>query len=177
MHITHVFCNFTPSPHFQVILCVQAYRARDVRSEFSEARGVALALFSWLQIMIIAAPIQGLLEAEAEPFPTILYALEVLTAFMANMVLLLFIFVPLVYHQRKFRREGGTMNVHRITGVEGGPENSTGASQIGDLRSVEELHNARNRISELEKLVASLNEKLALRDDIESHQRENDEEK
>jgi len=154
---------------------VQAYRARDVRSEFSEARGVALALFSWVQIWIIAAPTRALLEAEAEPLQTIIYALDVLVAFMTNLSLLLFIFVPLINHQRKFRREGGTMNVH-VTGVDGGTESSTCTGQIRNLGSVEELHNARNRISELEELVKSLNERIGLRDDIESQHR-NDGEK
>jgi len=167
--IAHVlWFNYT---HFQVTLCVQAYRARDVREEFSEARGVALALFSWLQIFIIAVPIEGLLTEET-PLPlTIIYALSVLVDFMRNMSLLLFIFFPLILHQRKFRREGGTMNVH-VTGVTVGTE-SSGTGQIGSLGSVEELHNARSRISELEQLVASLNERLALRNDIESRH-END---
>jgi len=138
-----------------IILCVQAYRARDVRSEFSEARGVALALVSWLQIMIISAPIEGLLK---DSDTTVMYALQVLTSFMRNLSLLFFIFGPLISHQRKFRREGGTLNVHRVTGVGGGTDATTGT--VGDLGSMEELRNARCRISELQSQVETLNARI-----------------
>jgi len=133
-----------------IILCVQAYRARDVRSEYSESRGVALALFSWLQITIISSPMAILVEGSNTIAQYILAVLKTVTI---TLSLLLFIFLPLISHHRKLQREGGSLNVQRITGFDAASVTPT----IGDR----DFASARCRISELEVQVKALNNRIA----------------
>ena len=98
-----------------ILLCVQAYRARDIRSEFSEARGVALALFCMLQANIITYPTYLLLdEGDADAR----YMLLVLAGITSIFALLLFVFGPLISHQRKYQREGGRVGTIHVTGLD-----------------------------------------------------------
>jgi len=137
-----------------IFLCIQAYKARDIRAEFSEARGVALALFSWLQIMIIAFPMIYLMD---ETDLTASYVLVVLTVSMQNLSLLLFIFGPLVAHQRKFASEGGgnRLPIRRETQMLG--ETSGRHNKAGDTAAYE-LRGAKRRIAELEAQIKALNQ-------------------
>lgn len=139
-----------------IFLCIQAYRARDIRAEFSEARGVALALFSWLQIMIIAVPTFYLID---ETDITARYVLLVLEYSMRNLSLLVFIFGPLVAHQRKFAREGGgdRLPIRGETHILG--ETSDGRDTTGEVASYE-LRGAKRRIAELEAQVKALNSRV-----------------
>ena len=128
-----------------IFMCVQAYRARDIQSEFSDARGVALALFSWLQIMIIANPMFAMMHAEDTEQR---YVLSVLVATTQTLSLLLFIFGPLVSHQRKIRRGLASNRIavaRREEFVDGILERTAGA----DALSLE-LKGTRSRITELE---------------------------
>ena len=88
-----------------IMLCVQAYRARDIKSEFSEARGVALALFSWLQALIITVPALSLLEADE---PDAVYMLNVMSSVIPSWSILFFVFAPLIMHQRARSRGNHT---------------------------------------------------------------------
>ena len=101
--------NFIPL----VILCVQAYRARDIRSEFSEARGVALALFSWLQAIIITVPVAAVLgEENTDAF----HMLGVMQNVVPSWSMLFFIFFPLISHQRQRSRRGSSSTGHGSSG-------------------------------------------------------------
>lgn len=131
-----------------IFLCVQAYRARDIRSEFSEARGVALALFSLLQANIITVPTLALLDEQDADARYILQVLHVITQIFA---LLLFIFGPLISHQRKYQREGGSLATTHVTGLT--VHTGAGATQSqGDEQhpTWSELRDAKGRISDLE---------------------------
>lgn len=81
-----------------IFLCIQAYRARDVSTEFSEARGIAIALFTMLQAVIIVFPTEALLEKEDRDAR---YMLLVLLEVVTNLSLLFFIFGPIVAHSTK----------------------------------------------------------------------------
>jgi 7 transmembrane sweet-taste receptor of 3 GCPR len=87
------------------ILCVQAYRARDIKTEFSEARGVALALFCWFLSSLIVFPTLYVLPLEAVDAQ---YVMQVLHLFVNNMSLLLFIFIPIISHHRQHCRGSQT---------------------------------------------------------------------
>ena len=42
--------------------CWQAYKARDLSTQFSESKSIGIALYSWLQLMLVGIPIVFLLE-------------------------------------------------------------------------------------------------------------------
>ena len=107
-----------------IFLCVQAYRARDIRSDFSEARGVALALFSSLQATIITTPTQAILDKSDVDAN---HMLQTMAEFVSGLAMLLFIFGPLVAHHRASggrSTRGGT----RISGMD---TSATGSSPLG----------------------------------------------
>lgn len=100
-----------------IFLCIQAYRARDIRSDFSEARGVALALFSSLQAIIITTPAEAMLdqsEVDAK------YMLQTMSLFVSSMAMLLFIFGPLIAHHRAYVKRDSTVGNTRthISGLD-----------------------------------------------------------
>jgi 7 transmembrane sweet-taste receptor of 3 GCPR len=98
------------------ILCVQVYRARDIKTEFSEARGVALVLFCWFQSSLIVLPTLGVLSSEDVQTR---YVLQVMTLFANSMALLLFIFIPIIrHHQRHCRPPTGNTTRTRISGLD-----------------------------------------------------------
>jgi len=143
-----------------VILCVQAYRARDIRTEFSEARGVALALFSMAQAVVIVFATKMVLDEENVDGN---YILDVLLEITTSMAILFFIFAPLITHQSQFQGGGNrrSMATTFVTGVSLETSNATAASKDGaDLKSFQ-LKEARNRISELEMQVKTLTSRLA----------------
>ena len=85
-----------------IFLCVQSYRARDIQPQFSDARGVALALFSWLQATIVGVPIEIMLE---ENNTNARYMSDVLRTVSTSIAALLFIFGPIVANQRKYLQQ------------------------------------------------------------------------
>ena len=88
-----------------IMLCIQAYRARDIKSEFSEARGVALALFSWLQALIITVPALSLLGPDESDA---VYMLNVMQSVIPSWSMLFFVFTPIIMHQRARSRGNRT---------------------------------------------------------------------
>jgi len=145
-----------------IILCVQAYRARDIRSEFSEARGAALALFGWLQATIIAQPLRNMLE---ESNTKARYTLAVLYTTSVTISLLLFIFCPIVSHERKARRgEGGMKPNVRVTGLV-----DSGIREDGDVEATQ----SRNTSGETPELKAAFNTIADLESQLQSVQSRN----
>lgn len=124
-----------------IVMCVQAYKGREVRSEFSEARGVALALFSKLQAIIIIFPLRILIEQDNVDAQ---YFLNVLTITVPTMAMQFFVFAPVIAHHRAFQR-GDVSQL--ITGA----QHVTGL-QIGNSTVVVEdlLKQAQTRIASLE---------------------------
>jgi len=71
----------------------QAYQARRISDEFSESRQLGVALFSWVQIGIVALPVLFLIDDDN---PTAKYFVEVAVIFVFCMSMLLILFVPIV---------------------------------------------------------------------------------
>lgn len=46
------------------IACYQAYKARNVSDEFSESRNLGIAMFSWVQLLIVGIPVIFLIDAD-----------------------------------------------------------------------------------------------------------------
>lgn len=101
-----------------VILCIQAYRARDIKSEFSEARGVALGIFLWCQSMLICTPTEFVIGDQNIDAKHTLYVTQ---NFVNNTSMLFFVFAPLISHHRQRCRNGGksvTTTYPRISGLD-----------------------------------------------------------
>ena len=134
-----------------IILCVQAYVARDVQPEFSQVRGISLTLFSWLQIDIVSLPALALIE---DSNTTASFILTVIRYVSMMLSLLLFIFGPLVFQQRKRQREGGDSRL---------PQRTTTVTMSNDSNAEtasHELQGARFRIAELEVQVENLSSRI-----------------
>ncbi|CAJ1940228.1 unnamed protein product [Cylindrotheca closterium] len=72
----------------------EAYKARNVSKELSEASRIGMAIFSWAQIALIGFPVLFLLD----PTNTVInYFMRLCIVFFSSMSLLLWIFVPLVW--------------------------------------------------------------------------------
>jgi 7 transmembrane sweet-taste receptor of 3 GCPR len=76
-----------------VMACHQAYRARNISDEFSESKNLGLALFTWLQVLLVGVPTLFLVNAENF---TARYFIVVGLLFVLSETMLLVIFVPLV---------------------------------------------------------------------------------
>ena len=133
-----------------IILCVQAYVARDVQSEFSQVRGISLTLFSWLQIEIISLPALALID---DSDTTASFILTLIRYASMMLSLLLFIFGPLVIQERKRQREGGGDN--RVV-----PQRTTTTVTVSNETNAEIASQARLRIAELEVQVENLSSRI-----------------
>lgn len=108
---TYGICTGSNSTPYVVVLCLlnvgalclalfQAWRARNIGSEFSETKAVGLALYTWLQILVIAVPCLFLIDKHnTEPR----YVLIVTLIFIVCMSMLLIIFLPLFIQIRRAR--------------------------------------------------------------------------
>ena len=95
-----IFMGLTIGINFCILLLAvyQAYKARNLGEEYSESAGLGLAIFSWLQLLIVVVPVLFLIE-EDNIHPR--YFLSVSLVFACCMSMLLFIFVPLILKVRK----------------------------------------------------------------------------
>jgi gamma-aminobutyric acid type B receptor len=76
-----------------LLLCFwQAYKARIHSDEFSEAKGIGMAMFSWLQLTLIGLPVLLLIDQDDV---TARYFVTVGLVFLACMSLLFCIFIPI----------------------------------------------------------------------------------
>ena len=80
-----------------VIALVQAYQARDIQTEFSESKYIALVFASMAQACLVGGPILFIDRHD----PTVLYVLQTILVFLLATVILLLIFVPKILHQRE----------------------------------------------------------------------------
>ncbi|CAJ1940216.1 unnamed protein product [Cylindrotheca closterium] len=74
--------------------CWEAYKARNVSKELSEASRIGMAIFSWMQIGLIGFPVILLLD---KTNTIIVYFIKICLVFFSSMSLLLWVFVPLVW--------------------------------------------------------------------------------
>ena len=81
-----------------LVVCYQAYRARDVSDEFSESRNLGVALFSWVQLFLIGIPVLFLIDKDN---PSARYFITAGLTFAVCMSMLLLIFVPILVQQRR----------------------------------------------------------------------------
>jgi competence protein ComGC len=81
-----------------VIACWQAFQARDIKSEFSEATYIGLAVFSMSQAFLTGIPI----VAVVREIPQAFYLVLTFLIFLLCMVILLLIFLPKIFKQRAY---------------------------------------------------------------------------
>lgn len=97
-----------------VIANVQAYKARKIKTEFSESRYIALIMLSMLQCWLIGLPILALLRDE----PVASYFVFVLILFATCMSTLLFLFIPkLMKTAEEPNQRGSTSTTRQGTSV------------------------------------------------------------
>lgn len=126
-----------------VILCGQAYRARDIGTEFSEARGVALALFCWLQsALIVVVPLQ-LMDPHGDSNSW--YFLVVMPLFLNCLSMMLFVFVPIMAHHRRkvMGKDTKKENTH-ITGLDLNPNPTATGRHLEPPRAEADLAGEHN---------------------------------
>ena len=133
-------CTGSNSTPYVTVLCLlnvgalflalfQAWKARDIGSEFSETKAVGLALYTWLQILLVGVPCLFLIDKHnTEPR----YVLIVTLIFIVCMSMLLIIYIPLFIQIRKARLK---QKVHMLDSSFRSQSNSNKSSfrnQIGD---------------------------------------------
>jgi len=85
------------------LACLQAYRARNVSTEYSESKYIGVAVLSWLQVMLVGMPLIFLVNEN----PTASYFLKVVIIFIISMSTLVFMFVPKMIYLKKKKDNGG----------------------------------------------------------------------
>jgi uncharacterized membrane protein YgcG len=88
----------------------QAYKARNIDSEFSEAKWLAIGIFSWVQVVIVGVPVLFLI---ANDNPTARYFLLCALLFAVCMSMMCLIYIPIILAQW---RKPVTSNV-RVSGL------------------------------------------------------------
>ena len=83
-----------------LIAAWQSWQARNIKSEFSEAKFIGLAVFSMCQALLTGLPI----VAMASDLPTAFYIMMTTLVFTLCMVILLLIFLPKVIMQHKYSK-------------------------------------------------------------------------
>lgn len=84
-----------------VIANIQAYKARDLETEFSESKSIAWVLVSILQASVIGFPVMILTKLQNDP--TVSYVVSTLLVFVLSLAILLLIFTPKFIHHREWR--------------------------------------------------------------------------
>jgi hypothetical protein len=94
-----------------IMMCVQAYQARNISGEFSEAKYIGIAVYSWLQTCLIGVPILFLID---NGNPTALYFIQVALIFVISMSMVSIVFVPVFVN---FRNQEPKRSRVRISGI------------------------------------------------------------
>mmetsp|Transcript_17644 Transcript_17644/g.43417 ORF Transcript_17644/g.43417 Transcript_17644/m.43417 type:complete len:1092 (+) Transcript_17644:281-3556(+) len=112
-----------------------AYRVRDVSSEFSESKRVGLALFTWVQLLLVTGPMLALI---ANDNPAARYFLEIGVIFLVCVSMLSLIFVPIVWQKTKANRESKKKSKKsQSRDRESGIESVATFSKVDQRKSVE----------------------------------------
>lgn len=108
-----------------ILACYQAIKARQLPETMSESKQLGVALFSWVQILLVGLPVMFLIESDN---PNAQYFVIVAVVFVSCMSMLLLIFAPIVAHVRSTLRSGDPQqrasSVH-ITGLGANGPNSS----------------------------------------------------
>jgi hypothetical protein len=80
-----------------VLATIQAYKAREISTEFSESRNLGIALFSWVQMLVVGLPVLFLIEDDNRNAK---YFLEIALIFAGCMSMMLIIFIPIILQVR-----------------------------------------------------------------------------
>ena len=83
------------------VACYQAFCARNVSDEFSESRSLGVALFSWVQLLLVGVPVLFLID---EDNPSARYFITAGLTFAFCMSMLLLIYVPIFIQKKKAER-------------------------------------------------------------------------
>ena len=81
-----------------LIACYQAHRAKDIKSEFSESKYIALTVFSLFQAIVTGIPVVSVVRDIPEAF----YLILTFTIFVLCLAVLLLIFLPKIAMQHKY---------------------------------------------------------------------------
>ncbi|CAB9508824.1 Gamma-aminobutyric acid (GABA) B receptor [Seminavis robusta] len=101
---------------------VQAYLARNLSLDFSEAGNMGMAIFSWVQFSIVGIPVLFLIE---ETNTTARYFVQITLLFAVCISLLLWIFIPLTLQWWKKRGNPRSQSTVHVSGVRPTPPNSS----------------------------------------------------
>ena len=85
-----------------ILSCWQAYRARNHSDQFSEAKGIGIACYSWLQLTLVGVPVLLLIDQDDV---TARYFVKCGLIFLFCMTLLCSLFVPI--HRNKSLHDSG----------------------------------------------------------------------
>ena len=87
--------------------CYQAYKARELGSEFSESKNIGIALYSWFQLLLVSVPV---LFITADDNVEARYFLQIGIIFAVCATMLVCLFAPLLVRQG--RSEASSRSVH-----------------------------------------------------------------
>mmetsp|Transcript_7877 Transcript_7877/g.17476 ORF Transcript_7877/g.17476 Transcript_7877/m.17476 type:complete len:254 (+) Transcript_7877:2740-3501(+) len=102
--------------------CHQAYKARELNSEFSESKNIGIALYSWLQLLVVSVPV---LFVTTDDNVEARYFLQVGIIFAVCMTMLTCLFAPLLT-----RKEGCDPQEDRRMPSGVGHRGSYGSGQV-----------------------------------------------
>ena len=98
-----------------LLMCTQAYLARNISDDFSESKYIGIAIYGWLQVLVVGVPILFLIDADN---PTARYILVVTLIFIVSMSMILIIFVPAYFNFKRMRNHPREhMTETRISGM------------------------------------------------------------
>jgi gamma-aminobutyric acid type B receptor len=83
-----------------IIACCQAYQARGIKSEFSEAKYIGLTVFSLFQAFMMGVPVVAVVRDMPEAF----YLVLTIMIFLLCMAVLLLIYLPKMFLQHKYAK-------------------------------------------------------------------------
>jgi len=96
-----------------VMACYQACKAKDISDECSEAKHLAIALFGWVEIVLVGIPVLFLIDRDNRDAR---HFLQIILITCICLSMLLIIFVPIMVHYRKSHQmQGGIVSSDMIS--------------------------------------------------------------
>jgi len=108
------------------IAMLQAYHARDIQTEFSESKYIALVFASMTQAFLVGGPVLAI-ERDS---PYVAYILQTTMVFLLCTVILSLIFVPKILHQKERDSEDRDKKRVHVTGLAPTGNNSSEYSTV-----------------------------------------------
>lgn len=85
-----------------LIACHQAYKAKDISDEYSESKHLGIALFGWVEIVLVGMPVLFLIENDNSNAKYFLQVI-LITCICLSMLLIIFIPITMQFHAHKRR--------------------------------------------------------------------------